>query len=251
MFSRLSPSFRPWLSRSFFLHDAITDFIGRQYLWIKRILLWVSCLPFLLWVIPQGALFLRDAGSLAGNLLIGVLFLSPLSVIFRMRFLLLLMGLRREFGILMGALAIAHGVGYMFDPMFVHVYIAGQDGIILSSVDKSILAGLIGLVFITLLFITSNRLSLTWLGSKHWKRLHRLVYLAFFFIVLHRFFRVGGSWTHIGPFIDSILLISAYVLLKFLAWKEDTFLAFREIIAEIAHQYAEYRLEITQKNISQ
>lgn len=234
----------------FRLHDDITDFVGRRYPSIKMGILIIACLPFLIWVVPGLSIFERDAGSLAGNLLIGILFLSPLSALLRMRLLLLFMGLRREFGILIGTLAIVHGAGYFFDPVFVSIYIDGHIGRGSLSLDRSILAGLIGLFFIVVLLVTSNQLSIRMLGSKGWKRLHRLVYPAFFLIVIHRFFRIGGSWDHIGPFVDAVLLIGSYLFLKFLVWKPDIFPPLRDAIGWVAHRYARYRSEIRQGNIS-
>ncbi len=225
----------------FRLHDGAAEWLTKHYLVVKRLLLLVAYLSFLIAVIPSLGIFRKDAGSLAANLLILLLFLSPLSVIFRARLLLLVMGLRRELGILMGCLALTHGLGYALDPVFFKIFLQEYLGANLFSMDTSILAGLTGLLLITLLTLTSNRWATRLLGGKYWKRLHRVVYPAFVLIVVHRFFRVGGSWQHIMPFIEAVLLVGAYTLLKFLTWKQQAWPWLRRGTLYISEQYAGYR----------
>lgn len=231
----------PFLTFAFRGHDIGADLLGRWYGSVKWSILILAHLSLLVLLIPELAVFRKSAGELAANLLIALLFLSPLSVIFQMRLLSLGMGLRREIGILMGYLAVVHGVGYMSDPHFFTFFIAEHLGTEIISMDTSILVGLIGLLLTLPLLITSNRFSMQHLGGKNWKRLHRLVYPAFLFIVLHRFFRVGGSWQEVGPLIEAGILIGSYAWLKYLAAKPAAWPWFRRIISLTGMRYTAYR----------
>lgn len=231
----------PFLVFVFRGHDICADLLGRWYGSIKWGILIAAHFSLLIWLVPDFSIFRKDAGELAANLLIALLFLSPLSVIFRIRLLSLGMGLRREIGILMGYLAVVHGVGYISDPQFFSFYIEGHLGSGIVSMDMSILAGLTGLLLTLPLLITSNRFAMQRLGGKNWKRLHHLVYPAFLVIVLHRFFRVGGSWQEVGPLIEAGILIGSYAWLKYLAAKPAAWPWLRQIISLVALRYAAYR----------
>jgi DMSO/TMAO reductase YedYZ heme-binding membrane subunit len=80
------------------------------------------------------------------------------------------------------------------------------------------------------------------LGGRAWKRLHRLAYPAFFFIVFHRFL-MGETSESIIPFLEAFLLIGSYLTVKFLAWRPATFPWFQEIIVKVGIRYREYRAE--------
>ena len=123
----------------------------------------------------------RDYGELAANLLIGILFLSPLARITRMRFLNQLMSLRRELGILMGYLALTHGIGFMMDPMIQQAVFATDPSVALLSPERAYLYGFIALALTLPLLLTSNNLMQQRLGGKNWKLLHRTVYIMFAF----------------------------------------------------------------------
>lgn len=231
----------PLLMLAFRGHDISADLLGRWYGSIQWGILIAAHFSLLILLVPELAVFRKSAGELAANLLIALLFLSPLSVIFRIRLLSLGMGLRREIGILMGYLAVVHGVGYISDPQFFSFYIEGHLGSGIVSMDMSILAGLTGLLLTLPLLITSNRFAMQRLGGKNWKRLHHLVYPAFLVIVLHRFFRVGGSWQEVGPLIEAGILIGSYAWLKYLAAKPAAWPWLRQIISLVALRYAAYR----------
>ena len=231
----------PVLTLVFRGHDICADMLGRWYGLAKWSLLINAHLTLLILMVPELADFRKGAGELAANLLIALLFLSPIATIFRMRLLSLGMGLRRQIGILMGYLAVVHGVGYMSDPQFFAFFIAEHLGSGIASMDASILVGIIGLLLTLPLLVTSNTFSMRRLGGKNWKRLHRLVYPAFLFIVLHRFFRVGGSWQQVGPFIEASVLIGTYAVLKYLAWKPTAWPWLRWIVGQIGARYATYR----------
>lgn len=231
----------PLLNLAFRGHDISADLLGRWYQLVKYSILIVAHLTLLILFVPEFAVFRKGAGETAANLLIALLFLSPLATIFRMRLLSLGMGLRREIGILMGYLAVVHGFGYMSDPQFFAFYLEGHLGADFLSIDTSILAGLLGLTLTLPLLITSNAFSMRRLGGTAWKRLHRLVYPAFFFIIVHRFFQVGGSWQSVVPFIEAGILIGTYIWLKYLAAKPASWPWFREIIHQIGARYTLYQ----------
>lgn len=230
------------LTLGFRMHDRVSDILSRHYLLVKRLLLAGSYLVLLAFFLPTAASFQRDFGEMAGNLLIVILFLSPLSVLFRMPLLLLLMGLRRELGILMGCLALVHGVWYFVTPSF--FWETGQSLLRVSGFvwEKGIGAGIIGLALILPLLLTSNTFSVRLLGGKLWKRLHRLAYPAFFFIVFHRFF-MGESWQSPVPFVEAVLLLGTYTMMKFLAWRPTAFPWLQEGIGEVGVRYRQYRME--------
>lgn len=231
----------PVVVAGFRLHDFLSALIGQRYQGAKRLILIVAHASLVLLFVPSLAVFRKDAGELAANLLIVILFLSPLATLFRMRLLLLLMGLRRELGILMGYLALVHGLGYLRDPFFVQTFFQERLGATVFFVDTSLLAGLGGLILITLLLVTSNTLANRVLGGKHWKLLHRLVYLAFFLIVIHRFFQVGGSWQHLTPFLEAFILVGSYLSVKLLVWKPDLWPWLGEMRAWVSARYTTYQ----------
>ncbi|MEK7181656.1 MAG: ferric reductase-like transmembrane domain-containing protein, partial [Patescibacteria group bacterium] len=170
----------PLLPATFWLHDTLCAFIVRHIQGIKRTLLIVAHLSLFGFFFPELRL---SFGSWASNLLIFLLFISPLSKIFRMRLLLLLIGLRREMGIMMAYLATVHGLGYLMDPDWA-TFILWEP---LRTGDWNIGSGyILGVVtyILTLpLLLTSNDLAKRYLGGKRWKNLHTIVYLMFIFAI--------------------------------------------------------------------
>lgn len=216
----------------FWLHDKASAFLVRHLFTVKRTILVVAHLSLLGLLLPE---MRRDFGELAGNLLIVILFLSPLSRITRSRLLLQIMGLRRELGILMGYLAIVHGLGYMIDPRWQELIFAPFPWQAALSQQAVLAYGVVALLLTLPLLFTSNTFSQKHLG-KNWKRLHRVVYALFGFAVLHRFF-----WHSDGfAFVQASVLLGSYVFLKLLAWKPfwPAFEAWRSYVAQ---RYREYQ----------
>ncbi|OGI22172.1 MAG: hypothetical protein A2808_04080 [Candidatus Moranbacteria bacterium RIFCSPHIGHO2_01_FULL_55_24] len=201
----------------FLIHDFLSAFLAKHLFQVKRFLLVVAHLALFGLFFPE---FRRDFGQLSGNLLIGILFLSPVSQIFRMRLLLQMMSLRRELGIMMAYLATVHGLGYLLDPdWFQYVFTVPLEAG-LFTVPAPYLFGMIAYLLTLPLLLTSNNLANRFLGGKNWKRLHRIVYLMFIFAVLHRFFmRSGSDGTYTIAFAQTIFLLGTYALAKILAWK--------------------------------
>ena len=220
----------------FRIHDVVTNAFAQNIQQIKRGILVIAHLSLFGFFFPD---LRKEFGELAGNLLIVILFLSPASRIVRIRFLTLLMAIRRELGILMGYLAIVHGVGYMIDPLWFQGYILPN----LSQWQNGFFFGMMAFFLTLPLLFTSNNLAQKYLGGKKWKWLHRTVYAMFFFAILHRFFiKVNTESQMIIALVQSGILIGSYILLKLLVWKN--FLApLRSAIAYVEGIHSQYKAE--------
>lgn len=224
----------------FWGHDMASTLLARYVVVVKRTLLGVAHLSLFGFLFPE---FRQDFGELAATLLIGILFLSPLSRMFRMRLLLQLMGLRRELGILMGYLATVHGLGYVLDPDWFQFIFAPLGPEHFWPIDPRYLFG-VGAYALTLpLLFTSNGFAQRTLGGRHWKQLHRLVYGLFVFSIVHRYLIKEGETEYL---VQALLLLAAYVLAKLLAW--NNFLPpLAAAIEAVALRYREY---LTGKSVS-
>ncbi len=201
----------PLLVLCFRLHDVVSGFLARNMRELKVAVLAVAHLSLFGLLFPE---FRKDFGNIAAVVLIAILFLSPLSKIFRMRLLLQMMGFRRELGILMGYLATVHVVGYLIDPLWFDAFFAPYIGNDLFAMAPTFLFGTVA-YFLTLpLLFTSNTIALRALGGRRWKGLHRLAYPLLVFTMLHRF-TVKGMTTM--ALLQAALLIGAYALIKLLA----------------------------------
>lgn len=223
----------------FILHDLISDFVAKRFLLIKRILLVVAYIS-LFWIFFPAAR--RDFGNFAEVMLLGILFLSPLSKIFRIRLFSQMMGLRRELGILMGCFALVHGVAYFVDPASFSLDIAPYLNADFFSMQPLFYFGILSLIFTLPLLFTSNTPSLRFLGGKKWKMLHRVVYVLLLTMLLHTFFLKSSRRGYdIFGMIQPVSIVLAYVLLKALAWKN--FLPFlRDAIVYIGERYETFLL---------
>lgn len=227
-----------FLVAGFRLHDFVSDFVTKYLFFIKRFILLVACLSLFFVFIPPVR---REFGILAEATLLFLLFLSPLSKILRMRLLLQLMSLRREIGILMGCFALVHGLGYFINPISFSV-IAPYLNANFFSLPPILSLGVLTLLLTLPLLLTSNNLSLRYLGGKKWKMLHRTVYAVLLLMLAHIFFfRAMGSGYSLLNFVQPVLLVFGYILLKILAWKN--FIApLRNAIWFVGKKYEEYIL---------
>ncbi len=202
----------PILRHVYRLHDMASDFLAKHVFTVKKGILVLAHLSLFGFFFPE---LRKDFGELAANLLIALLFLSPLSKIFRMRLLLQGMMLRRELGIIMGYLATVHGVGYLIDPdWFEYIVVPVLAGNFWGE-DPRYIFGLLAYALTLPLLFTSNALSQRLLGPK-WKLLHRTVYLMFVFAILHRF--IVKEMTPIA-LAEAGILIGSYIGAKALAWR--------------------------------
>ncbi len=201
------------LQLAFRLHDWVSAWLARHFFQVKTVLLALAHLTLLGFLFPD----LRHAyGEASGNLLIALLFLSPLSKIFRIRLLQQLMGLRRELGIMFGYLATVHGLGYLTDPL-VGPYVAEQfASSTLGWGERPLIFGFIAYALTLPLLFTSNNLANRLLGGRNWKLLHRLVYLMALMAVIHRFTIKGMDPVAL---IEMAILVTGYIVAKLLAWR--------------------------------
>ncbi|MDO8566422.1 MAG: ferric reductase-like transmembrane domain-containing protein [Candidatus Moranbacteria bacterium] len=229
----------PFVIFCFDVHDLASEYIAKNFLLIKRSILIVAYLSLFGVFFPD---LRKGFGSLAEYMLLLILFLSPLSKIFQARLLLQMMGLRREFGILMGCLAIVHGVTYFLDPVTFSLNIEPYLNTRFFSMPPLFYFGILSLILVLPLLLTSNNFSLRFLGGEKWKALHRLVYVILFTALLHIFFvqSVGRGYNAV-ELIQPAGIIFGYVLLKVLAWKN--FIApLRDIIVSVGERYGKYVL---------
>lgn len=199
----------------FRVHDLISAVLMRFRREIQWLILILAHGSILIGIAMPG--LRRNFGEAAGTLLIILLFLSPLSKIFRMKLLLLLMGFRRELGILMGYFAFVHGIGYILHGYDIERIFSVTDG---SFIRLAPLFGFVAMILLLPLLLTSNRVSVQVFGI-WWKRIHFLVYPAFVFVVLHRLFMPAykGSDDLLFRGFQAIFLMGSYGMLKLLAWK--------------------------------
>lgn len=234
----------PLLRLSFRLHDWASAWLAANFFQVKTGLLVVAHLSLLGFLFPEAR---KEFGSVAGNLLIAILFLSPVSKIFRIRLLQQLMGLRRELGIWFAYLATVHGIGFLTDPYIgalVRETVRSQG---FFSLDPLFLFGISAYLLTLPLLITSNNLANRLLGGRNWKLLHRTVYVMALFAVIHRFVTHGLTpWA----LLEMLVLTVGYILAKLLAWKN--FLPpLVQVNAWVASEYQQFKtLATAQSSVS-
>lgn len=218
----------------FQVHDVVSDFLARHIVVLKRTLLLCAHISLLGIFVPE---WQREYGNFAGNLLIIILFLSPLSKMTRMPLLLQLMGFRRELGILMGYAALVHGLGYMIAAQTLVLPVLPKEP---TFADVFLFFGSTGFFLIIPLLITSNVFSLKILG-KYWKRLHFLAYPAFVIIVSHRLL-AKFSFEPIQSVVEATILLGTYVAAKAFV-KKPFFPPLSRILLRVAEQYRAFQKE--------
>lgn len=221
----------------FRLHRALCALLSKHIGTVKTVILIVAHASLIGFFFPGVR---TEFGEMSMNILIVILFLSPASAVTRMPLLLIAMGFRRELGILVGYLAMVHGLGYFIDPVAFALSIAPYLPGDILSIDPILLLGAAALVLLFPLLLTSNALSLRALGGVRWKRLHTIVYPMFVLVVLHRFMASGGLSGGISNVAEVILLLGGYTFLKFLAWKPASFPLFRKVFASVGGRYRLY-----------
>lgn len=201
------------LTYLFNLHDFFTNLFVKHLVLIKKVLLFGAHLAIFGFFFPE---LRKSFGEQALNVLLFLLFLSPLSKILRMRLLFILMSYRRQFGILMAYLATVHVLGYLSDPLFTQAIIGQSFFPNIWHAGPRYLAGILAYILTLPLLLTSNNTAVKLLG-KNWKRLHFLVYFVFIFAVFHKF-TIGRGLPDTGSVIQAVLLIFCYLLLKWWAY---------------------------------
>ncbi len=222
-------------------NDSVAGFLAKRLSRIKMSLLLIAHLSLLGFFFPE---MRREFGELSANLLIIILFIGPLAKIFRIRLLALLLGLRRELGILMGYLATVHGLGYVLDPQWFSFVIASHWSDDVFGINRAILFGMLAYVLMLPLLLTSNTLMTRLLGGVRWKRLHRLVYALFFAAIAHRFLIKGARGDVPEAFFQAGVLVFAYLSVQLLAWK-NIFRPLRATIGYVEERHKRYLMTKT------
>lgn len=221
---------------AFRLHDWMSAMLTRYYLLVKKILLFLAHLSLFGFLFPE---LRRNFGSAAEIMLLVILFLSPLSKILGMRLLLQLMGLRRELGIIMGYLALVHGLGYLTDPDWSSSLIALFQEIGIAKESAPYFFGILAFWLTLPLLLTSNAWAQRTLGGIRWKRLHRLVYVILPLVLLHHFSMEHGF--SVFGVAQAVFFTAIYFMMKVLAWK-NVLPPLRQGIEAVSARYRAYTL---------
>ena len=191
----------------FWVYEGVTKFLRKYYREIRIALLLIAHASLFGLFFPG----LRNGfGEWSRDLLVLILFVSPLARIFPISLFHLIMGMRRELGILFAYLATVHGIGYLMDPVWFPLplssYVASP-----SQMGYPLLLGVAAYILTLPLLFTSNAFSIRFL-KKRWKPLHRLTYVVFVLGMIHAFAirHASGIW-------DAAFVISVYLALKVLA----------------------------------
>lgn len=165
-------------------------------------------------VVFQPAWFV-SFGGLGMNLLTLIVFVRPLSQIFtKLKILQTLTGLRKEIGIASGALIFAHGMGFFLAQKFSLPESLFQAD--LWNFSNLFGWGMIGIVVMIPVLLTSNFFSVKILGKK-WKWIQRFTYLFFIFGSIHVAFVENEFGPIVLVFLWLIVWIFAYR--KIVLWK--------------------------------
>ena len=222
----------------FRLHDLAADFLTRHLMGVKRALHLIAHLTLFGFLFPDLRI---EFGKYAFYVLLYILFLSPLSKIFRARLLLLLMSIRREFGILFGYLVSVHVLGFLLDPLWfdftIRPFLSGN----FFGIDPRYIFGIFAYVCTLPLLLTSNRIANTVLG-KNWKRLHRLAYFVLAFSVFHKYLFPGEGFGGANSFriVEALILLGLYGFLKLLA-RQNFLPPLRKLNDWVASEYRVFK----------
>ncbi len=169
---------------------------------IKKILQFAPLLGILVFIIPWKY---KEFWEYAWYLLIVIMFVRPLADITKLRVLKLITSLRKELGIIVGSFSLAHVIGYFL-----------ERNVPLSLLWDSIMWDPMGYLWVwmfafiiaIILTATSNIFSMKKLW-KYWKKLQRLSYLMFIFVLMHIAFI---KWEYIPQLILFLLYSTVYIL---------------------------------------
>lgn len=129
---------------------------------------------------------LHHLGLIACLLLVTVLTFTPLRVLFPRSAVALALNRHRR---LVGVSAFAYGVVHFATHLFYELQggVETPAAVLRTDVTKPfLLTGMIALMILLVLAITSLKAAVRWLGAKQWKNLHRLAYVAAALIAYHQ-----------------------------------------------------------------
>lgn len=202
----------PVFDVTFFLHDRLSEFLTKYFREVKIGLLLIAHLSLFGFLFPE---MRKEFGSIARLLLLFILFLSPLSKIFRMRILAQMMSFRRELGIWFAYLATVHGVGYLIDPDWFE-FIFDFQATAPFGIQPTFFFGVTAYILTLPLLFTSNNLSVRILKA-NWKRMQMLAYPVLVFTLLHASLLSRSDAAILTPgTIKALVIAGFYVFLKLL-----------------------------------
>jgi sulfoxide reductase heme-binding subunit YedZ len=152
---------------------------------------------------PQRSTFIYF-GKASEYLLAYLLMIKPLGKIFNIKFFITQLSFRRQMGIMTFWLALFHSV------MFIYLYEIYEISKF-TDVQNFRFYGAVSMIGLCILAVTSNNFAVRTL-KKYWKRLHRLVYLIFLFLLIHS--SLAG-----GEYLWRAVLGVTYFVLKVLEFK--------------------------------
>lgn len=158
-----------------------------------------------LWFIdPLFKVSMYSIGLKAGELAIIVFIFTLIPGIagrfnIRSQYIAFLAAIRRQVGILMFMLALTH---YVFNNLLPRIQ--SQDFV---NVAKFEYFGLFAFFGLIAMFVTSNNYSVRKLG-RNWKRLHKIVYILMWFILIHVGLQGFSTWTILMIFIVTLEVMS-------------------------------------------
>lgn len=160
----------------------INPLLDRYGKYLRTALLVLAFVPLGLLFVPD-LIEIKETGGAALELLWIILFIPILSKVFNQSLAKKFILWRKELGILMGMLALVHGLQYFsFGNIFQNIMDTTFWASSLSI--PFVTVGMIALVISILLLVTSNLYSQKKL-KKYWKMLHRLVYPLLLLVILH------------------------------------------------------------------
>ncbi len=179
--------------------------------WLKILLTYGSfLLPIAYFVTGEFKIF----GTMALYLLVVIMVVRPLADIFpKVLLFKKLVLMRRSIGIFTGMAAMTHGLWFIYkDPSMLT-----QD--YFYSFDSFLLYGSIASIFAFLLLITSNNISVKFLGKK-WKWLQRGVHAMFYFTCIHLVLINTSKGIDFEPILLALVVFSIRCYAWFLQQKK-------------------------------
>ncbi len=164
-------------SINFFLQP-IEKIIKKNIQYIRYFLIFLAIFSIWFLFFPNST---KESWEKAILVLWIILWMPILARVLWIKIVQVLMPLRKELWILMGMLAVVHGIGYLItnSTVFFQSYFWWKNGFI-----SYFVFWFTALIFTIPLLLTSNTWSITQLW-KNWKRLHRLSYLIIVLVVIH------------------------------------------------------------------
>lgn len=191
--------------------EKIYNFICKYHQKISLIFWWLPVLVLLSLFKPFEQ---KEYWELAWNLLLIIIFISPIAQITNSKILKRLLLYRRQLWITMGFLALVHVFLFYYN-IWDFLYFLKKDFYVINWSPTFLFFWFIAILLIIPLLLTSNNLSMRIL-KRNWKKIQRLVYFVFIL-----------TWIHISilkwedDFIGISIIIIFYLALKFIVYKKN------------------------------